>query len=174
MRLRRQVFWLIKLQKQYIIVRFSYLIKPPTMEDRLPSLSLLAGLIAEKTGVHSPIKSMAAAGAGFHASGYRVALEDGRTYFLKRITSNLNGFEIPQRKLNTLSVSHYMASHAGVPPLSLGVAVENASTLAWLPQVDEQTVVYHLRNTNSWARNTSPCCKAERLSNTWMKKTMQR
>ncbi len=109
------------------------------------NLSALSEAISNQLKTSVELVSIEKAGSGFHATGFKLTTSDGRSFFIKKITINSDGFEFPERKLSALVLSHNMNLRAGVKPASLGVILEHEGTAFSLSQISSETNIYHIQ-----------------------------
>ena len=112
------------------------------MEINLPHLSRL---LSEKLGERIEITGCEKIGSGYHSDGFKLSAANGTCYFLKRVKSRDLGFELPERQVLSLMMSHGMVQRSGFAPKSLGVIVDDKHDSVMLPDVDEETVIYHVQ-----------------------------
>lgn len=108
-------------------------------------LQALSEAISRHLGEDIELVSIEKAGSGFHATGFKLSTSDGRFFFIKRITTNADGFEFPERKLSALALSHNMNIRSGVKPASLAVILEHNGAAYPLSPISHETIFYHLQ-----------------------------
>jgi thiamine kinase-like enzyme len=110
------------------------------------NLSVFSKLASQKLGKEIVFNSIENIGSGYHSDGFRLTAEDGSSYFLKYIKSHDLGFEFPESKAMTLMVSNGMERRAaGQNPLPVGVIVTEGTEGVVLPELTENSKVYHLQ-----------------------------
>ncbi len=83
---------------------------------------------------------------GFLSDAFLLTSQKGEKFFLKRVKKNGEaGFELPERYLFSHAVSHGMGRRATLSPVPLGVIVSRKDEMTVLPEIDEQTSLYHLQ-----------------------------
>ncbi len=113
----------------------------------------LEAILSRELGKTVSITTVEPAGKGFHSEGFRIVLTTGESFFLKKISTKRSGFEIPERRLSSLLVSDGMARRAEHGPRSLGVIVANGDQGTLLPQITEDTALYHLQEYEALGEN---------------------
>jgi len=118
-------------------------------------LANLSRLLTEKLGKSVTVNEIEAYEHGYHSHGYKLYSESGDTYFLKRIKSNDLGFELPERKVFSLLLSDSMGKRSGLSPQPIGVVLDNGGDRFMMPDINEETEIYHLqefaKGTDSYA-----------------------
>jgi len=105
-------------------------------------------ILSQKLNRPTEVIGIEEAGSGYHSDGFKLTTKDGQNFFLKRVKSYDLGFEFPERKVASLLVSNGMGSRYDFGPKPMGVILENKDEIAMLPHVDEDTLIYNLRNLN--------------------------
>jgi hypothetical protein len=108
----------------------------------LPQLSLAA---SEFLGRSVEVNDCTKAGGGYHSQGYKLVLSDGGSLFMKVVKAADLGFEFPERKLQSLLVSHSMAQRTNLTPRSLGIALAAKGAMRTMPSLDDDTEVIHFQ-----------------------------
>jgi len=108
-------------------------------------LDVIADVVSKRMARRVVFTSIEKIGSGYHSDGFRLTTDDGRFFFLKYIKSHDLGFEFPERQIASLLASNGMGRRAGNIPASVGVIVLNGTDAAILPDVTEETRVFHLQ-----------------------------
>lgn len=110
------------------------------------NLPLLSELTSKKIGREIKFVGIQNIGTGYHSDGFKLSTQSGEEFFLKYIKSHDLGLEFPERKAMTLMVSTAMGQRAGEGnPLPIGVIVVNDEDGVVLPELNEQSEIYHLQ-----------------------------
>ena len=116
-------------------------------------LKKISAALTAHTGKPVEIIHIEKAGSGFHSDGFRIATNDGRDFFLKRIKSLEGGFEFPERRVSALQVSNSMAQRAGQYPLPVGVILAHGDNAHVAHEVSEDHTIYHVQEFAPSAKN---------------------
>ena len=108
-------------------------------------LERISRALSQKLNEEVALVSIEKIGRGYHAEGFKATARDGRDFFIKRISSVVQGFEYPERKVASLMVGHGMAKRANRRPLPVGVFTETNGVLEAIPDISQNTVVYHVQ-----------------------------
>ncbi|MFA5126854.1 MAG: phosphotransferase [Patescibacteria group bacterium] len=111
-------------------------------EINLEKISLL---ISQKLKEKIEIVDIEKIGSGYHSDGFKLTSKENRNFFLKRVKSHDYGFEIPERKLNSLLVSNGMYRRSGMSPRAIGVVINNQNEAVIMPELDENSEIYHIQ-----------------------------
>ncbi len=113
----------------------------------------LSKVLTSRIGKEVIVTDIQLVGSGYHSEGYKIITKDGNCYFVKKIKSEDLGFEFPERKVNSLLVSHGMLKrHMNSHPNSIGIAIKNQS-LKFLPEINDKTEVYHFQEYGGEGKN---------------------
>jgi len=108
-------------------------------------LEKISRLMSQKLEQNILIEKIEKIGSGYHSDGFRLTARGGKAFFLKRVKSHDLGFEIPERKVFSLMVSHSMQVRAGREPQAVGLILDNNYKSVLIPEVGEQTAIYHIQ-----------------------------
>ena len=108
-------------------------------------LKKISDSISQKLGEPIHCVLIETIGSGFHATGYKLTTDDGRAFFVKKVTVDRIGFEYPERKLSALLVGHGMAQRAGSRPQPIALIVENGEETTLMPEISLDTNMYHIQ-----------------------------
>ncbi len=114
----------------------------------MPEIDLkeLSELISRKLARGVDLTGVEKIGSGYHSDGFKLTAADGSSFFLKHLKSHDLGFEFPERKAMTLMVSDGMGKRAGDGnPRALGVITHSGSSGVFLPELSEESELYHLQ-----------------------------
>ncbi|MBD3306336.1 hypothetical protein GF339_08020 [candidate division KSB3 bacterium] len=101
----------------------------------------LAHILSQKLQTPVHITEIHKIGEGVTSEHFRVHTEEHQDFVLKRIHANDFGFELAERKIQSVLISHNMHRRFPIPPESLGVLLMNQNgDLYLLPEIGEQTV----------------------------------
>jgi hypothetical protein len=117
------------------------------------NLSNISVLLSQKLHERIEIVGCEKVGSGYHSDGFKLTAANGTCYFLKHVKSHDLGFEIPQRQVMSLMISHDMVRRSGLAPTSLGVIIENKTERGILPDVGEETAIYHVQEFQSMGKS---------------------
>ncbi|MSR85637.1 hypothetical protein EXS71_04365 [Candidatus Uhrbacteria bacterium] len=107
-------------------------------------------LISQKLNETIEIISSERIGGGIHSDGYKLTTGDGQNFFLKEIKPFAAGLEFPERKVMSLLVSHGMYRRfPNLHPQSIGVIIDTKNEATILPELTEQSKIYHLQEFES-------------------------
>lgn len=109
------------------------------------NLQQISLLISKKLDQKVEIAGIEKIGSGYHSDGFKLIAKDGQNFFLKRVKSHDLGFEIPERKIMSLLISDGMYRRANLEPRSIGVILENKGEAEIIPEVNEETAIYHIQ-----------------------------
>ncbi|OGZ42188.1 MAG: hypothetical protein A3C80_04380 [Candidatus Ryanbacteria bacterium RIFCSPHIGHO2_02_FULL_45_43] len=112
-------------------------------------LQKISSLISQKLDRTVELVGIEKIGSGYHSDGFKLTAKDGHSFFLKRIKSHDLGFEIPERKVMSLLISNGMYRRSGFQPQSVGVILENKDEAGIIPEVNEETAIYHVQEFQS-------------------------
>ena len=108
-------------------------------------LENLSELISHKLGRDIRFIKCEPLSSGYHSNGYCLYTINGEKFFIKKIKSDDLGFELPERKINSLLISNQMSQHFPPHPKGIGVLIKNQDIKYLLPEVDDQTEIYHIQ-----------------------------
>lgn len=112
-------------------------------------LKKISELISQKLNQEIEIKNIEKIGSGYHSDGYKLTTDNGKNFFLKRVKSHDLGFEFSERKVSSLLVGNNMAKRAGFKPKPIGVVLANKGGMDFIPEVFEETEIYHIQEFES-------------------------
>lgn len=125
-------------------------------------LNKISHLLSQKLGRTISIVSSELIGSGYHSDGFRLEDSSGQNYFLKRLKSDDLGYELPERKVASLWTSDGMAKRAGTSPSALGVVVLSTAETVILPEINNDTEIYHLQEFEAGAPSYWSIIKARK------------
>lgn len=106
-------------------------------------LEKISEAIGQKLNKNIEIISAEPMGSGYHSDGFILKQEE---FFIKKIKSNDLGFELPERKIYSLLVSNEMSKRNEHNPKGIGIMIENNQGKIILPDINENTEIYHIQN----------------------------
>lgn len=122
------------------------------MDINLGNISRLA---SEKLSQEVVFTNIEKIGSGYHSNGYKLTTSEGILYFLKEVKSHDLGFEFPERKVFSLMVSNSMSKRSNINPKSVAVILEDKGIEVVLPEVTQETKIYHLQEFGGQAKSYS-------------------
>jgi len=108
-------------------------------------LERISELLSKKIGQSITISEVEQFESGYHSDGFKLHTKEGDIYFLKRIKSHDLGFELPERKVFSLLLSDSMGKRPDLSPEPIGVVLDNGDEEFVVPDLTEQTDIYHLQ-----------------------------
>jgi len=109
------------------------------------NLEEISKLIAEKQGKKIDITSFEPIGEGYHSNGYLLHTKTKEKLFIKKIKSKDLGFELPERKINSLLLSNAMSKRAKGQPGGIGIVIKNKKKYL-LPDINDNSEIFHIQN----------------------------
>ena len=109
------------------------------------NLNQISQLISQKLGKNIVITNIEPAGSGYHSDGFKLTTQAGQRFFIKRVKSHDLGFEFPERKIYSLLVSDGMGKRVNLSPKPIGVILTNQDQGYILPDIDDNTAIYHVQ-----------------------------
>lgn len=106
---------------------------------------LISKAISEKLGKPVRILKIDEINSGYHSDGFKATSWDGQEFFIKKFKSHDLGFIFPERKVYSLLLSDGMAKRADKSPKPIGVLVANKNEAQMLPDVKDDTEIYHIQ-----------------------------
>ncbi len=119
------------------------------IEEELISKKVLSGVLSEKCGKDIEIIQMEKIGSGYHSDGFKATSSQGQMFFIKKFKSNDLGFAYPERKIFSLLISDAMSKRSGKNPSPLGVLIVNNGEAKIIPDIKEDTSIYHVQEFES-------------------------
>lgn len=121
------------------------------------NLKIVSELLSDKLGKELKITQFKPAGSGYHSDGFVLYADNGEKFFIKKFKSNDLGFEIPERKINSLLISNGMSKRIDSHPEGIGVLVKNKNSKEFLPEVNAETEIFHIQKFLPEYKDTSIC-----------------
>ena len=113
------------------------------------NLQKLSLLVSQKLNKNVEFVNIEKIGSGYHSDGFKLTAKDGHNFFLKRVKSRDLGFEIPERKVMSLLISNGMCRRSRLQPQPIGVILDNKNEYGIIPEVNEETAIYHVQEFQS-------------------------
>lgn len=117
------------------------------------NLQKISKLISKKLNQEINIVNIEKIGSGYHSDGFKLSTNRGKGYFLKKVKSYDLGFEFPERKVSSLLVSNGMAERSNLKPCPIGVVLSNQDEINILPEINEETEIYHIQEFEKEAKS---------------------
>ncbi len=112
-------------------------------------LARISKVLSERLGESVELVSSELHASGYRSDGLKLTAKDGRIFFLKHIRENdciAGGYELPERRLNSLLLSHRIAKRVDTAPRSFGVLVDSKDSGPFLfPEMTEDTAIYQIQ-----------------------------
>src|SRR3989344_96702 len=123
------------------------------MEDHIINKEIISKFISEKLNENINIIKIEKIGHGYHSDGFKLTANNNKNYFLKKVKSHDLGFELPERKVSSLLTGHEMAKRVNKSPLPIGITLINKNNSGILPDLNEETEIYHIQELETNGKN---------------------